>query len=506
MMDQLHSMENRVAELGPQIAKLRKSDGSRTRTHTTTYHTRGAPTTETQDEEWERTPRTQTIPIGTQITGADDSIYRQPETEYTIPGESMGQGTALGPSATEQDEFEDVETEKNGQGRVYVDQTPRTRTTDFASSYVPKRADLLSSTGRGESPGQQVLEEELYRLRAKDKQARSTAMTHQSWELRQESVDGRQASHAAESEIPDIEEEGPRGESPPLPPIPVEARGAVNAAAANAADAQSVNNERQWEYHEAPPTPPWQRIHQRLLNWAIVWPMSELDNALASTQRGNQVDEVALSVWSAQMYKRYVRQQLTEVPPGRVDRLFVPPNMADAINNAVFHGRHGDACGMLRDLWTPFGLEGMPRIIVVLCKHRSDPNHWVAHKFSLPDGTLTTYDTYPEKCLPDGRPLGWWFAIRIAWPGAMYPSPDHLMQKMVRLHRPMQLPIDNSVAAAGIWRNLLMGSRAERPVDLERLRDLINTEVKNLRQRKEQGKLSVAAAIRQNWNWDDMAT
>lgn len=142
-------------------------------------------------------------------------------------------------------------------------------------------------------------------------------------------------------------------------------------------------------------------------------------------------------------------------------------------------------------------------------------------RFSLPEGTLTTYDTYPEKCLPDGRvgpgddhgdlmsdtfsgqPLGWWFAIRIAWPGAMYPSPDHLMQKMVRLHRPLQLAIDNSVAAAGIWRNLLMGSRAERPVDLERLRDLINTEVKNLRQRKEQGKLSVSAAMRQNF-WEEM--
>lgn len=96
------------------------------------------------------------------------------------------------------------------------------------------------------------------------------------------------------------------------------------------------------------------------------------------------------------------------------------------------------------------------------------------------------------------QPLGWWFAIRIAWPTAMYPSPDHLMQKMVRLHRPMQLAIDNSVAAAGIWRNLLMSSRAERPLDLERLRDLINTEVKNLRQRKEQGKLSVTAT-RPKW-------
>ena len=78
------------------------------------------------------------------------------------------------------------------------------------------------------------------------------------------------------------------------------------------------------------------------------------------------------------------------------------------------------------------------------------------------------------------------------------------MQKMVRLHRPLQLPIENSVAAAGIWRNLLMGSRAERPVDLERLRDLINTEVKNLRQRKEQGKLTVSSTNKPNWTWEEI--
>lgn len=84
----------------------------------------------------------------------------------------------------------------------------------------------------------------------------------------------------------------------------------------------------------------------------------------------------------------------------------------------------------------------------------------------------------------------------------MYPSPDHLVQKMVRLHRPMQPPIDNSVAAAGIWRNVLMGSRAERSVDLERLRDLINTEVKNLKQRKHLGKLSIGVT---RPAWEDMS-
>jgi hypothetical protein len=57
--------------------------------------------------------------------------------------------------------------------------------------------------------------------------------------------------------------------------------------------------------------------------------------------------------------------------------------MAHAISTAVFNGRHGDACGMLRDLWSPFGLEGMPRLLVVLAKHRSDANHWVVHRWVL---------------------------------------------------------------------------------------------------------------------------
>lgn len=112
--------------------------------------------------------------------------------------------------------------------------------------------------------------------------------------------------------------------------------------------------------------------------------MSELDAAHGSTTRGHQIDEVALSVWSTQTYKRYVRSRMTDLPGGKVDRLFVPPNMADAISTAVFNGRHGDASAMLRDLWTPFGFEGAPRLIVVLAKHRSDINHWVVHRYVVP--------------------------------------------------------------------------------------------------------------------------
>ncbi|THG98067.1 hypothetical protein EW026_g4050 [Hermanssonia centrifuga] len=349
------------------------------------------------------------------------------------------------------------------------------------------------------SPGQQYLEEELYKLRVKPTGSQSVA-THKTWEVArddgEEFGEGDTQAAVTESGLPEIPDAHTGNFTErSLPPIPRESQGELppEAPAWQLADYSQ----------EARGPPPWQRIHQRLLNWAIVWPMSELENALNSTTRGHQVDEVALSIWSIQTYKRYVRSKMTEMPPERIDRLFVPPNMAEAISTAVYNGRHGDACGMLKELWTPFGLEGMPRLLVVLAKHRNDDNHYVAHRFSLPDGQLTTYDTYQQKALPDGRPLGWWFAIRLAWPDTIYHSPENLMQKMIRLHRPMQLAIDNSVAAAGIWRNLLMGSRAERSLDLERLRDLINQEVKNLRQRKLMGKLSIAP-LHARPNWEDM--
>ncbi|KAF8556141.1 hypothetical protein OG21DRAFT_1409640 [Imleria badia] len=363
--------------------------------------------------------------------------------------------------------------------------TAENSTQRFGARTLTETREYLNED-RDDSSGQQFLEEELYKLRVKPGGSQS-AVTHKTWEVARDDQEEYQVGHGAftESGLPEIPDGGNyterRAASPPLPPIPKES---------NRRELVPSQHSQVWNPgHEANETapPPWQRIHQRLLNWAVIWPMSEIDGAHQSTTRGQQVDEVALSIWSMQTYKRYVRSRMTDVPAGNVDRLLVPPNMADAISTAVFKGRHGDACGMLRELWAPFGFDGAPRLIVVLAKHRSDGNHWVVHRqvtFSLPDGALTTYDSYPERALPDGRPLGWWFAIRVAWPGAIYTNPDHLMQKMVRLHRPMQLNIDNSVAAAGIWRNVLMGSRAERNLDLERLRHLINTEVKNLRQRK----------------------
>ncbi|OCH95065.1 hypothetical protein OBBRIDRAFT_721140 [Obba rivulosa] len=506
LIDGMINMRERLDNLAPKIEKsLRSSRGGSYVTDSRYANGRGHqhgryPTSEMDPNGgYGGSQMTQTVNIQTQPTGTmgDESGY-QPETMpresthlHTLPGSMHHHDGSMHGAIREEDVYLDEEDMHGAPMATTVDGDTRGI---GSSDYIGDRPD---------SPGQQYLEEELYKLRVKPTGSQSVA-THKTWEVARDDGedyedDGDVQAAVTESglpEIPDTYTGGQadmRGPSPPLPPLPQDDRGQM----------AMLPEGQVWHptYEEMRGPPPWQRIHQRLLSWAIVWPMGELDSSLNSTTRGNQVDEIALSIWATQTYKRYVRAKMTDSPPGRVDRLFVPPNMADAISTAVYNGRHGDACGMLRDLWAPFGLEGMPRLLVVLAKHRSDENHWVVHRFSLPDGSLTTYDTYPERCLPDGRPLGWWFAIRIAWPDAIYPSPDHLMQKMVRLHRPMQLPIDNSVAAAGIWRNLLMGSRAERSLDLERLRDLINTEVKNLRQRKMMGKLSIGSP---RPVWEDM--
>lgn len=237
------------------------------------------------------------------------------------------------------------------------------------------------------SPGQQYLEEELYKLRVKPHTgaASQSGATHKTWEVArddgEEFRDGDTQAAVTESGLPEIPDTrtGDYTERS-LPPIP---GGGSSINGGQPHPDEQLLAAQVWPtpaYPTEQGPPPWQRIHQRLLSWAIVWPMSELENALNSTTRGHQVDEIALSIWSTQSYKRYVRSKMTESPPERVDRLFVPPNMAEAISTAVYNGRHGDACGMLRDLWAPFGLEGMPRLLIVLSKHRNDDNHWVVHR------------------------------------------------------------------------------------------------------------------------------
>jgi hypothetical protein len=344
------SLHNRVDSLGPKIDSMKGShDGSNADDHLHGY---------TPSEQERQSLMTRSMPmLGPRTETIGDSIYNAPETilESNLPGPTIGSMHRYDESVRlDQEDFIDDETQIRGDDET--NQQP--------SEYL--------QDGRHQSPGQQYLEEELYRLR--ERPGSLAGHTHKTWEVMREEDeydDGEHHVAVTESGMPEIPGSQPGyaetgRTSPPLPAIPQE-EGQQGAAYGEYADEQQE-------------PPPWQKIHQRLLQWAIVWPMSELDNALNSTTRGNQIDEIALSIWSTQTYKRYVRGKMTDSPQGRVDRLFVPPNMADAISNAVYNGRHGDACAMLRDLWNPFGFEGMPRLLIVLAKHRTDENHLVVHR------------------------------------------------------------------------------------------------------------------------------
>jgi hypothetical protein len=237
-----------------------------------------------------------------------------------------------------------------------------------ANAIVPARQD------RPRNSGEPIVEEKVYALRTLPSGANpryQVALVVQST-----------GPPGPTDQLPEIQDEdqpdmyGQERREAPLPPLPIDGH--------SNGYAQQVGGPAAWPTTdwspEQPQTPPWQRIHQHLLSCALVWPMSELDSALASTDPGHQADEIALSIWVEQVYKRYVRAKHFENPPGRVDRLFVPPNIAHAINVAVQHGRVGDARNMLRDLWNGFGLEGMPRIILALARHRHDHDHYVVHR------------------------------------------------------------------------------------------------------------------------------
>ncbi|KAF5346924.1 hypothetical protein D9758_010098 [Tetrapyrgos nigripes] len=230
--------------------------------------------------------------------------------------------------------------------------------------------------------------------------------------------------------------------------------------------------------------PPWQKMHENLLNWATELSISELDEALNSTTRGRPVNEMALSIWADQTYKRYVYSRMTDSPEGLVDCLIVGPERAQSVGALVSKGEHEDAIRWLKEFWDFSGLQGAPRLLAVLARHgHPDECHWVVHKFSLLDGVLTTFHFHAElhDC-PDCRPASWWPVIRLAWPNASI-CPNPSMPTLIHLHRPMQLAVDNFVAAVGLRHNILMGLPAEHSVDLEHLRDLMHTEVNSLHER-----------------------
>lgn len=323
LIDGMINMRERLDNLAPKIEKsLRSSRGGSYVTEGRAYvngHSHQHYPPSEMNGAYTQSPMTQTVNIHTQPTGtmADDSMFQPAETEiirdsthvHTLPG-SMHHHDGSLHGAIPEDPYEDED------DRVLHMAPTDADTHAMTSEYMPG--------DREDSPGQQYLEEELYKLRVKPTGSQSV-VTHKTWEVARDDGedydDGDAQAAVTESGLPEIPDGNTggytdrRGPSPPLPPVPQDGRG----------DLMSLQEGQVWQpdYGNEPRLPPpWQRIHQRLLGWAIVWPMVELENALNSTTRGMQIDEVALSIWSTQTYKRYVRAKMTDNPPGRVDRLF----------------------------------------------------------------------------------------------------------------------------------------------------------------------------------------
>jgi hypothetical protein len=360
LMDGMLHMQQRLDVMAPKIERIKLS---RTGSILSSRHPQSRP----YNSENGQTPQAQAVPLYPQATGtiADESTFQQ-DTGILDPTTTVPASTHE--TMPEEEEFDDEE-------HQYMHQEMEMDTHGLPDDFM--------TGARNDSPGRQYLEEELYKLRVKTGGSQSAVGTHKTWEVAREDGDydyepQQAVTESGMPEIPDTTNHTfteHRLPSPALPPIPRSDN------AGEIVHMPEPNHIWHNDYGDLQP-PPWQRIHQRLLNWAIIWPMSELEQALTSTTRGHQIDEIALSIWSTQSYKRYVRSKMTDNPPGRVDRLFVPPNVADAISTAVFNGRHGDACMMLRDLWAPFGLDGIPRLLIVLAKHRTDENHWVVHRWA----------------------------------------------------------------------------------------------------------------------------
>ncbi len=80
---------------------------------------------------------------------------------------------------------------------------------------------------------------------------------------------------------------------------------------------------------------PWDIATQRLYSWALVWPADEFTRALKKIALGYQVDDFALTIYTMMIFKRNLRHRMSSIPALPCDKLFVPPNMSDAINRAV---------------------------------------------------------------------------------------------------------------------------------------------------------------------------
>jgi hypothetical protein len=261
----------------------------------------------------------------------------------------------------------------------------------------------------------------------------------------------------------------------------------------------------------APPPPrgsqPWELATHRLYSWALLWEDEYFERATAGIALGGPVDEFSLTILSMMMFKRILKLRLTQSPPQVCDKLFVPPNLSEAINKAVhavsceayfstnsYQKQYGAAQAILKGLWYDFGFTEPPRVIISLARHGVAKDVWLASRYDLRTHRFAAYivcERMPDEKEWDGRPFMWWHAIRQAWPQFNIPDPVALSQIIKSIAVPKEMTGEISLRATSIARNLLLGIRPEIDHNISKLRNQAFEEVNNLMTRKLAGRLTV---------------
>jgi hypothetical protein len=104
----------------------------------------------------------------------------------------------------------------------------------------------------------------------------------------------------------------------------------------------------------------YEHLEQYLLDSVKVIPDTLFRDSLETIEYTGYLNELTLTIWTLQTYKRFLRKEhsdgetpsLTTQTPRR---LFIPPNAATVIENALWSGYQGYACRMICEFWEMIG-------------------------------------------------------------------------------------------------------------------------------------------------------
>ncbi|KAK7682109.1 hypothetical protein QCA50_014695 [Cerrena zonata] len=233
---------------------------------------------------------------------------------------------------------------------------------------------------------------------------------------------------------------------------------------------------------------PWERLRDYFFKWTESWDYQTLSVAHTSTQPNYVVNDIALTIWIMQMYKRRLRYLWSERLYDVVEVFTVPPLYTAKINRCLVGNSDKTleqqgitaALKVLCDLWSVVrhGENAEPKVVLVVGQHAKDKSRWLVHKISLLDGNICTYETSNNESPPTANelPSGWWSVICSLWPHVRH-RPTLSTRIIYRSNQPAY---ESSLSAAITWRNLLQDLRPDREADLHETRSSIRRETEIL--------------------------